>query len=70
MILSKHIDSLFHSAAESRCVAHRQLKRQLKLFVLKELLDLFGYGHWHQAPHKMVAGNIHNILPEKDMRSK
>ena len=44
--------------------AHRQLKRQLKLLVLKELPDLAGNGDGHKTPHKMVAGHVHNVRPE------
>lgn len=46
--------------------AHRQLKSQLKLLVLKKLLDLAGYRHGNQAPNKVVAGNVHNIWPVGD----
>lgn len=54
----------------SDSVAHCQLKSQLKLLVLKKLSDLAGYGHGHQAPHKVVAGNIDSILPVKDKNTE
>lgn len=52
------------------CAAHRQLKSQLELLVLKKLPDLRGYRHGHQAPHKVVAGDVHYVLPVKDERRK
>ena len=47
-------------------LAHRQLQSQLKLLILEELADLTGDGHGHQAPHKVVTGNVHHILPARD----
>lgn len=48
--------------------AHRKLEGQLKLLVLEQLADLAGNGDGHQAPHKVVAGHIHNVGPAGDHR--
>lgn len=47
-----------------------QLQSQLKLFVLQELLDLCGYGHWNEPPNKVITCHIYNVCAVNKKKKK